>query len=249
MVTTKKAGKGKAAKRKGIKPAATSKPAVVAAKPKAPAVDLDVYQVFRDMNGVAYLRVGHSKIGAQFVVNKGFSVDLIDMHSGTCRTLALQAVAGASVLEAAKRLLQPLNDQTTISQRAKEHLEQIINNKEIQMKATTANAKPAKFATVNAPAAKGKKAATAKPAKAAAAAASKAEKKADGRTSYAGKKIVVLNKEHGAREGTKRAIGMDIIIGSKNTDDALPKLAKAGCDASFIRFAVDQKFVKLTDAK
>jgi hypothetical protein len=64
-------------------------------------------------------------------------------------------------------------------------------------------------------------------------------------TRYAGKKIKVLNREHGARKGTKRQIGMDIILRSKTCDEALPKLIKAGADSSFIRFAVDRKLVTL----
>jgi len=64
-------------------------------------------------------------------------------------------------------------------------------------------------------------------------------------STYAGKKIKVLNKNHGARPGTKRAIGMDIIIASKTTDEALPLLVKAGCNASFIAFAIAQGFVEL----
>jgi hypothetical protein len=64
-------------------------------------------------------------------------------------------------------------------------------------------------------------------------------------STYAGKKIKVLNKNHGARPGTKRAIGMDIVITSKTTDEALPQLTKAGCNASFIAFALAQGFIEL----
>jgi len=62
---------------------------------------------------------------------------------------------------------------------------------------------------------------------------------------YTGKKIVVINREHGARKGTKRQKGMDIILTSKTTDKAIPKLKKVGADNSFIRFAVASKLVKL----
>ena len=58
-------------------------------------------------------------------------------------------------------------------------------------------------------------------------------------------KSVVLNQKHGARPGSKRQVGMDIILKSKTTDAALPLLIKAGCNGSFIRFAVDSGFVKL----
>jgi hypothetical protein len=205
--------------------------------------------VFRDAHGIVYLRVEMTKTGALFVVNKNFHVDLIEMHAGTCRDLYLRPVGGASVWETANRLLHPIHDQSTIAQRAKEHLISITQNEEIQNMSTKKNAKPAKFASITAPAAKGtKKVAAEKPAKAAKTAAPKkaAASNGDGRARYAGKKIKVLNKQHGAREGTKRAQGLDIILGSKTTDDALPKLAKIGADPSFIRFAVEQKFISLS---
>lgn len=59
------------------------------------------------------------------------------------------------------------------------------------------------------------------------------------------KQIKVLNKKHGAREGTKRQIGLDIILASKSTDEASQKLLKAGCNNSFITFAVAQGFIEL----
>ncbi len=63
---------------------------------------------------------------------------------------------------------------------------------------------------------------------------------------YAGKKIKVLKKDHGARKGTKRQIGMDIILRSKTTDEALKAFEEhPGIDSSFIRFAVDKGLVKL----
>lgn len=122
--------------------------------------DLSVYQVFRCIHGITYLRVEMTKYGAKFVVNKGFSVDLVEMDGGTCRELGFTAIVGSSVWEAARRLLRPLNDQVTISVRAKIHLDSILQNKELENMAT-ANAKAtktAKFATVTAPAAKGSKA-------------------------------------------------------------------------------------------
>ena len=61
----------------------------------------------------------------------------------------------------------------------------------------------------------------------------------------ADRKIVVLNQKHGARPGSKRQIGMDIILQAKTVNTALPLLVKAGCNSSFIKFAVDSGFVKL----
>lgn len=64
-------------------------------------------------------------------------------------------------------------------------------------------------------------------------------------SAVAGRKIKVLNAKHGAREGTKRQIGLDIILKAKTTDEALPLLQKAGCNATFISFAVSAGFVEL----
>ena len=66
------------------------------------------------------------------------------------------------------------------------------------------------------------------------------------RSSYVGKKIKVLNKKHGAREGTKRQIVMDILLSSKTTDEAIPKIVKAGANNAFIAFAVANKYISLS---
>jgi hypothetical protein len=124
----------------------------------------NVYQVFRDVNGVAYLRVELNEESAGFVVNKGFHVDLIHINSHHARqALYLQPVVGASIFACAKNLLHPLNENVTISVLAQEALKRILENKELQMKATE-NTKPTKFASVNAPAAKNSKKAAAAPA-------------------------------------------------------------------------------------
>ena len=65
------------------------------------------------------------------------------------------------------------------------------------------------------------------------------------RTAMAGKQIRVINKVHGARPGTKRQIGLDIIMSTKSVDEALPLLIKAGCNATFITFALKEGFIKL----
>lgn len=170
-------------------------------------LDTNVYQVFRDANGIAYLRVGFSPKGAQFVVNKAFSVELVDIDANSTygHHLAMRAVPNASIVECAKRLLHPLNDQCTISQRAKEHLIQILNTKELQMKATTPNARavtPNKFAKVTAPPAKNARAAKpvkdSKPAgKAKSANTERAPRTSD---EIYQSKVVATNKE--AREGS-----------------------------------------------
>lgn len=172
---------------------------------KAANLDLKMFQVYRDINGVAYLRVSITDRGAQFVVNKGFHVELVEIDRHSVSLLSIQPVVGSSILDCAKKLLHPLNDNVTISMRAKEHLEQIIENKEIQKMATTKTpaTKPAKFATVNAPAAKtGKKSSAvakdAKPVKKATSA--KGAAPAAGRLDDA--VIKVKAKENTLREGT-----------------------------------------------
>lgn len=193
---------------------------------RRPKLDSNVYQVFRDVNGIAYLRVAMTPNGAQFVVNKAFSVELVDIDANSTygHHLAMRPVPNASIVESAKRLLHPLNDQCTISQRAKEHLIQILSSKELQMKATAATARPVsnKFATVTAPPAKNAKAA--KPSKAAvkpngAAATSKAPAQRNNDEVYQSK-VVATNKE--AREGSffhhvvtlaKKPIVLETLIG------------------------------------
>ena len=86
------------------------------------------------------------------------------------------------------------------------------------------------------------KKATPKPA--AAAATTKAEK-TERVGSYAGKKIVVLNKNHGARPESIRGKAMEIILKSRTTDEAIPAIKKVGANNAFLAFAVSKGFVKL----
>lgn len=127
----------------GVVTAPTAKPAKVQ-------VNVSVYQVFRDKNGIAYLRVEIRKTGlARFVVNKGFGVELVELDRVTIAGMNLLPVAGASILNAARRLAQPLNSSVIVSQRAIEQLNRITTNEElIEME------KAKKFASITAPAAK-----------------------------------------------------------------------------------------------
>jgi len=178
--------------------------------------DLTVYQVYRDSNGIAYLRVNLTQKGAQFVVNKGFSVELVelDANSTFAHMLAMRPVVGADIQECAKRLLHPLNENVTISTRAKQELESIINNKELTMRATqnVPAARPAKFAQVTAPAVRGtgRQAGTsAKPARTARAAAAPAPARAQKQAS---------NKKAPAANGAERANndGLTVVAKVKN---------------------------------
>lgn len=122
-------------------------PTAKAAKEQA---GVSVYQVFRDQNGIAYLRVEIRKTGlARYVVNKGFGVEVVELDRATIAGMNLLPVPGASILNAARRLAQPLNSSVIVSQRAHEQLNKILTNTEmIEME------KAKKFATVTAPAAK-----------------------------------------------------------------------------------------------
>ena len=63
-------------------------------------------------------------------------------------------------------------------------------------------------------------------------------------STYAGKKIKVLNKEHGLRGN--RGAAMDIILKFKTTDEVLKEFAKhEGLKAEKIAFAVAQGFIEL----
>ena len=64
--------------------------------------------------------------------------------------------------------------------------------------------------------------------------------------SLAGKKIKVISKDMSAlREGTKRYIGLDIILKSKTTDEAIPKLVEAGCNNTWFAFATASGYIEL----
>lgn len=184
-------------------------------------VHLDVYQVFRDQNGVAYLRVFVDEKGAKFIVNKGFHVELIQADNRHARTaLYLQPVVGASIIECAKRLLRPLNDQCTISLVAKNELQKILDNKELVMKAT-ANTKPTKFSTVTAPAAKNSKGKTA-------AKKSTAKSEAAGeRKSRLENQIVTLKKMPAEDKVPLQAFQICKVLKSKNGKTAVSKLVEA----------------------
>jgi hypothetical protein len=74
------------------------------------------------------------------------------------------------------------------------------------------------------------------------AALAKAQEAAAGkRAELATKKIKVLNKKHGAREGTKRATQLDIVLGAKTVGDAI----EAGAQMVDIRFAEAQGFISI----
>lgn len=66
---------------------------------------------------------------------------------------------------------------------------------------------------------------------------------------YTGKLIKVLRRDHNARKGSKRQVGMDIILSSATTDQASKLLARRKCNNSFIAFAVKIGLVKLQDKK
>lgn len=220
-----------------------------------PKPDAEVFMNHEDIrlledpaNGIAMLQVERpNSQGAICVYNNGVRV-----ASGVIPTEKLKTLRPVGdkvdIVKAVNQFLNPIVPSVSVTPVAVRHLTAVLEHcKEIiAMTAETVTVKNTKFA----PPAKKTTAAKAPKAKTAKAPKAKAEKKpreagAPRANGYAGKSIKVLNKEHGAREGTKRAIGMEIILKSKTTDDAIPKLEKAGCDNSFIAFAVKSGFVKL----
>ena len=77
-------------------------------------------------------------------------------------------------------------------------------------------------------------------------AAAKVEKEptAPRASKLAGMKIKVLNKVHGAREGTKRAAWMEALISSKTVGEAQSKVENLTSDV--VRFAEASGFISLS---
>lgn len=201
---------------------------------KPGAVTLGEYGVYVDAQGVPYLLVERTKAGARYLMNTGKRVDVAELDAATISSRGLVLMPEVSVLESAKILSAPLSNGVIIAERAKQYLDRIIADPVIQAaeKEVEDTMKKEKAA---------KKGATK------AAAPAKSGKAANGasKARFAGHGIKVLNKEHGAREGTKRAKAMEILFDCKTTDEAIPKLEKIGADNSFIRFAVDNKLISL----
>lgn len=81
-----------------------------------------------------------------------------------------------------------------------------------------------------------------KPAKVAKEAANDEPKGRGRKSQYAGKKIKVLNKEHGARAGSKRAAWLDALVSSKTVEEAQEKVE--GLTGNVLAFAADEGFVE-----
>ena len=159
------------------------------------------------------------------------------------------AFTDQDLARAINQLLNPETPGVAVTPTAARHLTAVLDSiEEKRIMATNANAISAgrKFAATTAatkstkPAAV-KTAATTKTVKTVAAKTERAPRT----SSMAGKSIKVLNAKHEARQGSLRQIGLDIILKSKTVDAALPLLKKAGANGSFIKFAVDQKYIKL----
>lgn len=187
------------------------------------------------VTGVVMLRLARPGVhgGAPCIYNNGRDVSLGIVSLETLAKFSV--IENADVQAAAKQLLTPIVASVKVDPVAARHLTAVMNCKEIATMAEATAAAPAKKAA--------KKAAAKKtPAKKTAAPKGERAPRANG---YAGKKIKVVNKDHGAREGTKRAKGMDIILKSKTTDEAIPALSKIGCDNSFLAFAVNSGYIEL----
>lgn len=223
--------------------------------PKADAeveMNLDEVRVLEDpANGIAFLQIERANSqGAICVYNNGSRVACGVVPTATLLKLRRVPQDVAQLGTAANQLLNPVNVSVPVTSVAQRHLTAVIESckerQEAMAKETAANeAKTAKTAKFAPPAKKGAVSAKKAPAKTDKPAKKSAKSDTPRATSYAGKKIKVLNKNHGARQGTKRQIGMDIILGSKTTDEAMPKLIKAGCNNTFLAFAVSSGLVEL----
>jgi hypothetical protein len=112
--------------------------------------DESKYAVFLDGQNVSYLRVGFAENGnSRMIVNNGKVVDLVnELDAASVKSRGLQLVANASILDAAKSYLKPLNTSVTITPRAQTELQNILKDKEIIAMATATKKK-----VVSAPAA------------------------------------------------------------------------------------------------
>lgn len=161
---------------------------------------------------------------------------------------SLRPLVSEDLVRDVNLLLHPITAGVIVTPVAETHLTAVLEHcKEKIVMATETVVKTKKFAP---PAGAAKKASAKKDEKKAEPKVARAKhKKAEGgvRGSYAGKKIKVLSKDMSAlREGTKRYIGLEIILKSKTTDEAAPALAKAGCDNTWFAFATSNGYVELT---
>lgn len=99
------------------------------------------YAVQIDTQGVAYLRVADTPKGAQFVVNTGPEIQVVEMDAATQRSRGLVTVPEASVTEAVQILAHPLVKSVIISKRAQQALNNILNDKEFMTMAKEKKAK------------------------------------------------------------------------------------------------------------
>ena len=187
--------------------------------------------------------------GAICVYNNGSRVSVGVVPPEILKTLR-PVQEEVDLIKAANQLLNPLVPSVPVTPGAHRHLTAVINCKELVTMATKkfeAPAKSTKATAVKSTDAVAVKSTDAVAVKTAAkkTAATK-EPKAPRASSYADKKIKVLSKDMSAlREGTKRYIGVEIILKSKTTNDAIPALAKAGCDNSWLAFTIANGYIEL----
>jgi len=264
LPTYKRPSKGQRTKeREEAKQDIATKLAVSPEQPAVPHPDVDVVIVPGDLrlledpvNGLVMIQMERANSqGAICVYNNGSRVAAGVVPPETLiklRPVPPDVAHGISgnemLLQAANQLLTPIIPGVPVTPVAARHLTAVVHCKElIPMANTTAPVSAAKkFAPPAKVAGKGKKA-TPKVTNGAAVKAAHAKAEKSERVGiYTGKKIKVLNENHGARPGTKRAKAMDILIASKTTDEAIPKIAKVGANNSFIAFAIREGLISLS---
>lgn len=170
------------------------------------------FAVMLDQQGTRYLRVGSDMGSVHLAYNNGHTVDIVKMDNATIRSRDLRPVPGASILDAARQLVKPLNSGVKVSPQASDLLKAILQNKElIEMAKISVVRKQTAATEEAAPAARTKKPVLVKgaknaaaPAKAAKAKAAKDESPANGRHNdeLYETKVVATDKATGAREGS-----------------------------------------------
>jgi hypothetical protein len=93
------------------------------------------YAVLADKQGVGYLRVAFTKLGAQVILNTGKEVALVSLDAKTIKSRALAPVPGMDtaeeVLKSARLLAHPLTANIKVQPSAQKVLNSILEDKEL----------------------------------------------------------------------------------------------------------------------
>jgi hypothetical protein len=103
--------------------------------PTAPVAEPKPYAVLADKQGIGYLRVAFTKLGAQAILNTGKEVALVSLDAKTIKSRALAPVPGMDtaeeVLKSARLLAHPLTANIKVQPSAQKVLNSILEDKEL----------------------------------------------------------------------------------------------------------------------